>query len=343
MIIFLIILLIICLWGLKKRKNEDYLSKEQTGNIRGIFAMIIFFSHLKQYLVLNTGLDSLYSTVLGYIGQLMVVIFFFYSGYGIVLSFDNRPDYFRTFPKNRILKTWFHFVVAVSVYLAIDFILSINYPISTILMSYIGWDAIGNSNWFIFDTLILYIGCLLSFLFVNRYTKKNRVLLFTIVTTLMTAVMILGLRAFKPSWWYDTLLGFPAGMYYYLYKNKIDYFLDNKIRYWLFALATIIVFVVSYLINNALSYNIAAIAFCLIICLITFKIQVGNKILDWLGKYSFYIYIYMRLPMLVLQHFGFDKHIYLFSGLSLVITLILAGGFGKIQNTLDKALLGRSK
>lgn len=87
MIVFLFALFIVCLIGIRLSKpDEDYLSKEQTGAVRGIFTCIIFFSHLKQYITFEMSIDVLYGSILGYIGQLMVVIFFFYSGYGIAQS-----------------------------------------------------------------------------------------------------------------------------------------------------------------------------------------------------------------------------------------------------------------
>lgn len=117
MIIFLVALFALSIWGLGIRHNNgDYLAKEQATSIRGIFALIIFFSHIKQYLVFERGIDLAYATILGYIGQLMVVIFFFYSGYGIALSFDKKKGYERGFIKNRIFQTYIHFATAVLTY-----------------------------------------------------------------------------------------------------------------------------------------------------------------------------------------------------------------------------------
>ena len=37
---------------------------------------------------------------------------------------------------------------------------------------------------------------------------------------------------------------------------------------------------------------------------VTSRFSIGNKVLAWLGKHSFSIYILQRIPMLILDHFG---------------------------------------
>ena len=88
MLILLLLLAAICLVGIKFDSFlNDYIGKEQTTSIKGIFAIIILFSHLKGYIELSGPLDSAFCSILNYIGQLMVAIFFFYSGYGVLISF----------------------------------------------------------------------------------------------------------------------------------------------------------------------------------------------------------------------------------------------------------------
>lgn len=49
--IFVILFIIICLWGVRPIKNNaDYIGRESTTAIKGIFAIIILFSHSRQYL-----------------------------------------------------------------------------------------------------------------------------------------------------------------------------------------------------------------------------------------------------------------------------------------------------
>lgn len=343
MIFFLIALAFVSLWGIKQTAG-DYLSVEQTTAVKGIFACIIFCSHLKQYIFLEKPLDILYGSVLSYIGQLMVAIFFFYSGYGILLSYNTKKGYSKSFPVKRILKTWFHFATAVMIYLIVDIILGIKPAIKTIVLSFIGWESLGNSNWFVFDMLVLYMCVFIGFGILEcikdiSQTKKN--ILLTGITLLLTIAVIYMLHKTKDTWtwWYDTLLSFPVGMVYYLIKNKLDKRLENPWIYLGSILLLVGIFVKTYVPGNYKIYNICAGVFCLLICWLTKKVQISNKCLKWLGTYSFYIYIYMRIPMIIFTHYGYNEKIYLFSLSCLIVTFIITFFMEKIQKRLDFLVL----
>lgn len=158
MIVLLLILGVICLWNIKfSNYHEDYISPKNTNAIKGIFAVIILFSHMKGYITLNDTLaDYSFSMILSHIGQLMVVMYLFYSGFGIVESMKRKPDYFETYPKKRILKTLLHFDLAVLFFLLLSIIINAKYSAIDYITCWIGWGSIGNSNWFIFDILALY-------------------------------------------------------------------------------------------------------------------------------------------------------------------------------------------
>lgn len=71
--------------------SKDYLSKENTKALKGIFAVFVLWHHLYQYSALITG------TVIGIVfqamGYLSVGMFFFLSGYGLTTSYRNRGVY----------------------------------------------------------------------------------------------------------------------------------------------------------------------------------------------------------------------------------------------------------
>lgn len=138
------------------------MSPKSTNAIKGIFAVIILFSHMKGYISLaDKPADSSYAIVLGHIGQLMVAPYLFYSGYGILESIKRRAYYFETYPRKRLLKTLVHFDLAVLCYLMLMTTIGTYYPTVNYVTCWIGWESIGNSNWFIFDILALY--CIVYF------------------------------------------------------------------------------------------------------------------------------------------------------------------------------------
>lgn len=63
MIITLVALAALCLFGIKihKHQNEEYLDKEQTGAIKGVFVVTVFLVHVIQYFSLHDGMaDKLF-------------------------------------------------------------------------------------------------------------------------------------------------------------------------------------------------------------------------------------------------------------------------------------------
>lgn len=165
--ILLVIFCILMFWGLKPVKcNENFLSRDTTTAIKGIFAIVILFSHTRQYLgptIMESGMNlnqynTIYNISLSLIGQLMVVMFLVYSGYGLVESYKNKKGtYVKGFLKKRVLKTLVHFDIAVILFLIVALILGHEYSAKEFLLSFIGWESIGNSNWFVFDIIILYL------------------------------------------------------------------------------------------------------------------------------------------------------------------------------------------
>lgn len=49
--------------------NNDYLSPEKTTTIKGIFIILVFFSHFNSYVIYSNALDNIYIKIIGYVGQ----------------------------------------------------------------------------------------------------------------------------------------------------------------------------------------------------------------------------------------------------------------------------------
>ncbi len=325
---------------------SDYMSKEQTVSIRGIFACIIFFSHLRDYVTFSGELDELYIWILAHIGQCMVAVFFFYSGYGILLSYRFKDNYENSFLKKRIILTWVHFATAVICYCGLNLLLDIEYPIYTVMLSFSGWKNVGNSNWFMFDTLVLYIIVWMSFKIIRLiYTKFPKVIEYkseflTLLIGFFSICFILVLHIYKESWWYDTILCFFAGCIYGICKEKVDRLFQNSKLYLFAGIVYAMLFMFFYRRGNAITYNICAITFVLLISWFTMKIKIVNPILMWLGEHSFYIYIYMRIPMIVLKKLNaFPNYNYLFAVTALMMTILLSYVMKKLQIKIDQYLL----
>ncbi len=88
--------------------HTDYISEKRIQPIKGIFVLLIFASHFIPYVELNGPLHEFYFWVRRFLGQLVVVPFLFYSGYGLSLSFNRKGRlYMQEFPIRRICKVVF--------------------------------------------------------------------------------------------------------------------------------------------------------------------------------------------------------------------------------------------
>ena len=86
-----------------------------------------------------------------------------------------------------------------------------------------------------------------------------------------------------------------------------------------------------------LAGNITTLAFAFIVLLITYKIKLGNPILCWMGKNLFPLYIYQRLPMMLMASLYPSivfHHPILFMFTSTLASAILAHAYKFIKVTL---------
>lgn len=338
----LVVFIIISTYKLKIRKeiDNDYLSPLKTKAINGIFVMIVFLRHFKTYIDCGR-FDRIYFFIDSRIGQLLVVPFLFFSGYGIMFSISNKKAYINKFPI-RFLKVLFEFDVVVFMYAFVNYIIGNKFTISKLLASLIGWDNIGNSNWYIFSILIMYIITYISFKFFSR--KYSTSILFVY---LLTIVYILVIRYVgKESWWYNTVISYPTGMLFYLYK---DYFnktiLKNKFYYCAFFFGLTTGFFLCYKFQkNIVLYSLMDICFILILLMILSKVDIGNKILAFLGKYTFEIYILQRIPFILGEMYIDNSYIlficsFIFTCIaSIVLNYTFSKLFSLIENKLDRLL-----
>ena len=328
MIFFLILLILIVLYKSKinlKNFNTNYMSIDQTRCINAIFVILVFLSHVKTYVILDdVWYNSYFLKINIYLSQLIVTTFLFFSGFGIMESIKNKKElYINSIPKKRFLNTLINFDFAILLFLICNLLIGENYNLKTIILSFTGWSAIGNSNWYIFDILVLYIITFISFKLFNKDNLKG-----IVSTLLLSLLFICFLRKAKYRYWYDTILCFPAGMLYSYYRTKIENLIcKNNKTYFISLFSCIICFILLHKISkftHFIVYELASILFVIVILLICMKFSFRNKILDYFGNNVFWIYILQRIPMIILTYFNIQNYnSYLFIILSFVFTLLL--------------------
>lgn len=340
MFLLIIIFMVICLYNFRIVDNKnEYLSKENSNMIKGLFVFWVFIRHVIPY-VDNFSQNWYDSIVIGFdkkLAQTIVVLFMFYSGYGISESIRIKgKSYVEKIPKNRILKTAINFMIAVTIYAIIDIILNINdISIKNYFLALTGWVSIGNSNWYIFTIIFMYIFTWISYMI---FKNKNKAFIFNVI---LSCCYMLLLFKLKGSYWYDSIVGYIIGMFFSNYKDFVEKILECRI-FEIFAviISSVVLVICAYFelfsknVIFALVYNSL---FCIFFVLVSRKIKLNSKILKIMGENLFPIYMYMRVPMMVLKS-TIEINAYLYVILSAVFTYFIVIIYNKVYKLKDKLL-----
>lgn len=353
MIIFLLLLILTIIHSLElasqNQFQKDYISKSTTANIKGIFVILILFSHYTQYVTLGGAYDDAYLVLRKHLNQMVVVMFLFYSGFGIMRSIQSKGyHYIRHRLPERFLKVWMQFAVAVLLFLITGLLLGKQFTAGHLILSFLGWDSIGNSNWYIFDTLVAYLLLFCSFMpFAFLKNQKMREYLGCILFTVLIVCFVYGMMsAGRSGYWYNTIFIFPLGCWYGLWQEKIEKLvMKNDFWYVLCVLLNTAVYVFSFehrWTGGIEMYTVWACSFTAMIVLFTMKCSVSGNLLSWFGQHVFSVYILQRIPMMVLDRLGMaENHKYLFLIFSFLMTILMAMIFDEWMGKLWKFI--RSK
>ena len=269
----------------------------------------------------------------------MVVPFLFFSGYGIYEQIKGRGDnYVKSLPKNRVLKIYLMFLLAWLAFFIVSFIFQSNYSVKHYISSVFGITSIGNSNWYVVIVLAMYLSTYLSF----RLVPDRKMAL---VINILMGLLVFFILTNKPdldSCWWNTIIAYYAGLLYSYHKEKIValYKKHNWTRI-LFLLLSIVITVIGGVLNifypSDFYFAIMVVGFSLIFPSLLALFKISNKFLLILGKYTFWIYILQRLPMLIFSHIPVIKNIvYLYFAICMIITAILAFSFDKLFSLIWK-------
>ena len=318
--------------------RPDYISISSTMAVKGFFVLLVFLRHYKGFVELEGPLDQPFLTLDSWLSQLIVALFLFYSGYGVYLSWMKKGDaYRRTMPKKRLLATLLHFDLAVLLYMILNWILDNDYGLRKNISALLAWETIGNSNWFVWVILMLYLVTWAALTLI-----PSRVGQLTAVTV-ATGVYALIFHQVYPDfwWWYDTAFCYAAGMWYACFQPQIEGFLSRDSRYWGTLAGTAAVFLVLFYFRDTAIpvYQLLSVVFSLLVVLVTMKVRLGNKVICWFGQQVFTIYILQRLPMIVLERLGAAANPWLFLAGSFLATVALAAAFDRALRLFDQKVL----
>ena len=348
MILFLLFIIMIAFVGLQVSKPgeffDSYMTRENTTAVNGLFVLLIFLSHAEGYIQASGALDNAYLTFKNNMLQLVVVSFLFYSGYGIMESIKHKGQaYVRSIPARRFFKVYYRMVICVCLFIVLNLILRQNYGLKRTLLAFTGWTGIGNSNWYIFVILVLYLFVFLSFSVFRKHLWPG-----VLLTTILSAALVLvQIKLGRKGWTYNTVMLFPTGMIFSLIKEPFEKIVKRNDSLWFLSVGAIAAgFTALHYLEpkNIVTYSLWAIFFMMLLVLLTMKIQLKNPILSWFGSHVFSVYMLQRIPMIFLSYIGFnEKNKYAFVAVSFAATVILSYFFERITEKTDALLFKKAK
>ena len=346
MIIYTIItfILVFIPWGVHlKSFNIEYMSRDSTTAVKGILASMVPIAHFVQNSFTgNSSLDLAYIAFKNFVDQLPITVIFFYSAFGIMESIKKKGfTYIAKIPVNRILKTLIIYDIAQLILLLANSYRGIHYSFSDTILAFIGWRAIGSDNWFIFILFVFYFITWVAF----RMYRENFVKASWAVTA-GSLIFIAALIKFnKDPFWYNTIMTYSLGIWFSLYKDKIESWLSNNVHYFIALISSLVLFVFLWVIiggekhSNQFVYEICSILYLSLIVLLTMKINITNPVLKFLGKHMFGIYLIHRVVLVLMP----PVFIYCFPYVSFVaffiLTILAAYIFDTLTGKLTKLLI----
>lgn len=294
MFMIVLLFLIIVIWGCSRNDQpvvpEKVLSFKATLPIRGICAIEIVLGHLGIALSNQLVLFPFRKA-----GILIVGVFFFLSGYGLLYNYETKVNYLNGFLKKRMLSIVIPVILVQLVYILI----LINDKISDTLGALSISSFFGYINWYVWEIIGLYI----VFFLVFRYLKIYKALLMLTFSCIIFVFICYILKVSNP--WYGSTFCFPLGVLVAIKRNKILQWCNVKVGRKLFGLGLVLIICFALffklpqhnLVGVIFARNMAALAFVIILIIILSKIRVGNWITVYLGRISYEIYLIH--PMLI--------------------------------------------
>lgn len=284
--------------------NDDFMAVKNCNLYKGFFALIVILHHISQRVSIGT-LPPDFTRV----GYLAVAVFLFLSGYGLQKQNLKKPDYSNGFLLKRIPAILIPYVIMTFVYWLIYTLLGDVRSFATIWHNFIAnGDPIVWFSWYVVCILYFYI----TFYILMKIFKTNRVgTVFGSIVFCALYIFICQKLGFE-LWWYQTSFVFVLGIAFSSYEESIIKFIKKYyVAVLLFSLAFFVVLAKHkweiYWLVPSLETELLLVAVLSFLFLVSFftlslKLKTDNKILDFLGKISFEIYMVQGALMLVLRN-----------------------------------------
>ena len=320
--------------------NKDYLSRENTNCLKGIFAFCVILHHLSQNVHIYDY--SVVASIFQFMGYLSVAVFFFFSGYGLVFSYDKRTDYIKLFPKSRLLDFYFKYLVIIAIYFIYDIIFGVEISLDILLKTFFFGGTIVANGWYFQTLLVVYLLFFLIFkLFKNTNTQIFAYGLGLICFCVLTVYLNIDLIVI------ECVFCVLFGMLWARKKEKIDkLFFGNRKSFFYFCVVlmcfsfTLVlwnIINVGYLVVLFIKF-LSAIFFVIMVCFIANYINLKNKLTVFLGNYFLELYAFHGMFIKLFRNVFLIKNDYIIIVLVISSSLVFAFIMHPLFNSISKVL-----
>ncbi|MGN0346712.1 MAG: acyltransferase family protein [Lachnospiraceae bacterium] len=333
--------------------QEDFTGLQHSKSILGLSAVLIEFHHLVQRVGVNAAgaLAFLENAGVNFVG-----LFFFYSGYGLYTSSKTKPDYFRGFFRKRLPGVLVPTYLVIVIFTLCNILIEKEPITLDVLRGLLGIRLVNDHMWYIVEI------CLLYFLFWICLSKiKNEKVALSVLGVLIALLVVgslclgHGSNWFQGEWWYNTTFVFYLGILFAGFGNRMLPWL--KKHYKTVLVCSVIIFAVLYqgtaemlehvgywteyakggkcLGDKFLTLSVQlpmVISFVWLVLMLGMKVQIGNRVLTWLGNISLELYLIHNL---------FLKYFSGISGVGIYCFFVLAASLlaATLLHMVDTALL----
>lgn len=189
--------------------------------VRYIAALLIVNGHL----FLFSNPESILTPYMN-LGACCVSIFFFFSGYGLMTSYERKGDaYLNGFFRRRETKILFPFLMAYAITLPVYALLRGSIDWKTVLGTLSWGGPYLKFSWYVTEILILY-GIFYMVMRTKCDIRKKRTGL-TLSVLLFTTILVV---TKQPNWYIISLPGFIIGVWFQAYEKRLSLILSqNKV------------------------------------------------------------------------------------------------------------------
>ena len=331
-----------------------------TKGMQGYLAFLVLFHQLSfrlEEMPLYRGKLSCFSEI----GVLIVGFFFFFSGYGLIVSLKQKPDYLKTFLIRRICTVLVPFFLCNYAYMVTTLLCGNRYTTRQLILAFFGVILLNDHMWFAVEIMLLYIAFFLIFSYIES-EKLRYVLMGIFVTVLIAAGFLLGhnmnsavqMNWLQGEWWYNTTFLFYLGMLFARGQKTIVPFMKKHFVALAICFGTAFLLLwklTGYMLANHgywteiggnMGYTDKLMTLCVqlpaVICfealllLLFLKIHFQNKILQFLGKISLEVILIEKVFMLLLENLCLKGRYRLYIVLTVLCTILAAALIHRIKS-----------